>query len=126
MELHLRLSICKLGSLDRPLVLQTRNARLSYKFRALCAPVCLSVCLSVCLLLDSTEHCAATSLEPLLLRCRAERNWKESKEVLLSSSGVKVFCVPPVSIIGMILIYLTVNILVVFRTQCPWIRFIND
>jgi len=80
MELHLRLSISKLGSLDRPLVLQTGKAWLSYKFRALCA----SVSLSVCLLLDSTEHCYAASLKPLLLRCRTGRKWRKSKEVLLS------------------------------------------
>jgi len=44
MELHLRLLISKLGSLDRPLLLQTGKAWLSYKFRALYASVSLSVC----------------------------------------------------------------------------------
>jgi len=34
MELHRRLSISELDSLDEPLVLQTRNTWLSYKYRA--------------------------------------------------------------------------------------------
>jgi len=32
MELHRRLSICGLDSLDRPFVLQIKNARFSYKY----------------------------------------------------------------------------------------------